>query len=68
MSQQLLRLFIIIIFEPFQFALRACHRTETALTKVVKGLLTMESDSIMVLLLLDLSVAFDTIVLYVVPD
>ena len=47
---------------PFQSAYRAGHSTETALLRVVNDLLNaMDEDKISVLLLLDLSAAFDTI-------
>ena len=58
-SQQLFRLPTNNLLEPFHSAFRACHFTETALTKVV--LLTLDVNSTLVLLLLDLSAAFDTI-------
>ena len=49
------------LLEPFQSAFRACHSTQTALTKVVNDiLLNLDSNSTLVLLLLDLSTAFDT--------
>lgn len=53
---------IVIFFESLNhFAFRACHSTETALTKEVNDfLLRMDSDSTSVLFLLALSVAFDT--------
>ena len=48
--------------EPFQSAFRACHSTETVLTKVVKDiLLTLDSNSTLLLLFLDLNAAFHTI-------
>ena len=47
---------------PFQSAFRTCHSTQTALTKEVNAiLLTFDSNSTSVLLLLDLSAAFDII-------
>ena len=47
---------------PFQSAYRTGHNTETALLRVVNDLLNaMDEDKISVLLLLDLSAAFDTI-------
>ena len=47
---------------PFQSAYRTGHSTETALLRVVNDLLNaMDEDEISVLLLLDLSAAFDTI-------
>ena len=50
------------LLEPFQSAFRACHSTETTLTKVVNDiLLTLDSSSTSVLLLLDLSTISDTI-------
>lgn len=53
------------LFEPFHSAFKACHSTETALTKVVNDfLLIMDLDSPTVLLLLDVSAAFDKIDMY----
>lgn len=47
------------LFETFQSALRACHSTQTALTKVVNYIL--HSDFTSVFLLLDLGAEFHTI-------
>lgn len=50
------------LFEPLLSAVRACHSTETVLIKMVNDiLLHMNSDSTLVLLLLDNGAAFDTI-------
>ena len=47
---------------PFQSAYRAGHSTETVLLHIVNDILSaLDSDNISVLLLLDLSAAFDTI-------
>ena len=47
---------------PFQTAYRAGHNTETVLLCIVNNVLsTLDNDNISVLLLLDLSAAFDTI-------
>ena len=47
---------------PFQSAYRAGHSTETILLRVVNDILSaLDNDNISILLLLDLSAAFDTI-------
>ncbi len=50
------------LFDLFQFGFRPLHSTETAVVKVVSGLLlSCNTGSLSLLLLLDLSSAFDTI-------
>jgi len=47
---------------PFQSAYRAGHSIETVLLRIVNDIISaLDNDSISVLLLLDLSAAFDTI-------
>jgi hypothetical protein len=62
MSQLLDHLNINKLWPRFQSAYRACHSTETALLRVLNDLLTACDDGqVSVLILLDLSAAFDTI-------
>ena len=50
------------LHEPMQSAYRACHSTETALVRVQNDILrTLDQGGVAILVLLDLSAAFDTI-------
>ena len=50
------------LYPPFQSAYRKCHSTETALLKVQNDILmNLDSQRVTLLVLLDLSVAFDTV-------
>ena len=50
------------LHEPMQSAYRACHSTETALVRVQNDILrTLDQGGAAILVLLDLSAAFDTI-------
>lgn len=56
------------LLEAFHSAFMPCQSTETEFTKVVNLLLTMDSKTTSVLLLLDLSAAFGTINHCILPD
>ena len=50
------------LYPPFRSAYRKCHSTETALLKVQNDILmNLDSQRVTLLVLLDLSVAFDTV-------
>lgn len=56
------------IYPLFQSACRKYHSTETALLRVMNILLKMNSQHVTLLVLLDLSAAFDTVSHYVLLD
>ena len=50
------------LYDPMQSAYRSGHSTETALTKVLNDMLvTMDNQGVAILVMLDLSAAFDTV-------